>query len=156
MKNLIMTKLKKSNCDKTQKNLTLWQKSKTQIMTVVIVSVVTVAVVTVVIVTSFNKDKLTPQKPMICSWCSFLQFYLCSQDYVFNRPVVARFFFFKYLCPPLIHWFIELSFSSESSRHCVSQTVRAGELKFWENAHPPPCVTCHMSRVTFCFSLFMG
>ena len=35
-----------------------------------------------------------------------------------------------------------------SSRHCQSQTVRARELKFWENVHPPPLVTCHMSQVT--------
>ena len=34
-----------------------------------------------------------------------------------------------------------------SSRHCPSQTIRAGELKFWENVHPPPCVTCHASYV---------
>ena len=35
-------------------------------------------------------------------------------------------------------------FCSKSSRHCPSQT--AGELKFWENVHPPPCVTCHVSN----------
>ena len=34
-----------------------------------------------------------------------------------------------------------------SSEHLHSQTIRARELKFWENVHPPPCVTCHMSRV---------
>ena len=45
----------------------------------------------------------------------------------------------------LIHWFIKWSFSSESSKHCLSQTVRAGELKFWENLHHPQCVTFHVS-----------
>ena len=34
-----------------------------------------------------------------------------------------------------------------SSIHCLSQTVRAIELKFWEKAHPPPYVTCHVSQV---------
>ena len=46
----------------------------------------------------------------------------------------------------MIHWLIGSSFSSESSRHCLSKTVRAGELKFWENVYPP--TMCHMSRVT--------
>ena len=55
-----------SICDKTQKNK-LWQNSKTQNMTVVIVTVVTVAVVTVVLVTSFSKNNLTPQQRMRCS-----------------------------------------------------------------------------------------
>ena len=41
---------------------------------------------------------------------------------------------------------IRWSFHSESSRHCLSKTVRAGELKFWENCYPPPCVTCTMSH----------
>ena len=38
------------------------------------------------------------------------------------------------------------SFCSESSRHGQSPTVRAKELTFWENVHPP--TTCHMSCVT--------
>ena len=45
-----------------------------------------------------------------------------------------------------IHYF-KSSFSSKSSRQCLSQTVRAGELDFWENVHPPPCVTCHEPHV---------
>ena len=51
---------KNSNCDKTQK-IKLWLNSETQIVTVVIVTVVTVAVVTVAVVTvpvnSFSKKK---------------------------------------------------------------------------------------------------
>ena len=39
------------------------------------------------------------------------------------------------------------SFSSKSSMHHNSQTVRARELKFWENVHPTPCVMCHVSCV---------
>ena len=44
-----------------------------------------------------------------------------------------------------------------------TQTVKAWELTFWENVHPPPlvkcpvsCVTCHVSCITFylyCFFL---
>ena len=44
--------------------------------------------------------------------------------------------------------FINSSCSSQSSKHCLSQTVKARELKFWENVHPPPFVKCHMSHVT--------
>ena len=52
-----------------------------------------------------------------------------------------------FLVKPFIHLMSEWSFCSECSSHCPSQTVRAGELTFWENVHPPPCVTCHMSHV---------
>ena len=31
-------------------------------------------------------------------------------------------------------------------KYGLSQTVRAGDLKFCDNVHPPPCVTCHMSN----------
>ena len=40
------------------------------------------------------------------------------------------------------------------SKHCQSQTIRAFELKFWENVHPPPCVIYHMSHFTCCVSCF--
>ena len=41
------------------------------------------------------------------------------------------------------------SFSSKSSEHLQSQTVRARELRLWENVHITPLssVMCHMSRV---------
>ena len=48
----------------------------------------------------------------------------------------------------LSHSFNWSSFRSGTSRYCLSQTVRAGELKFRQNVHPPQCVTCHMSHVT--------
>ena len=35
-----------------------------------------------------------------------------------------------------------------SSKYCQSQTGRARELNFWENAHPTLCVMCHVSCVT--------
>ena len=54
-----MTKLKKSNCDKTLKTQIVTKLKKSN-MTVVIVIVVTVAVVTVVIVTYFSKNNFTP------------------------------------------------------------------------------------------------
>ena len=54
---------------------------------------------------------------------------------------------------PLIDWLTDLLtdwfFSSQSSRHHKSQTVRARELKFWENVGPHHVshVTCHVSYV---------
>ena len=47
-------------------------------------------------------------------------------------------------------------FCSESSRHCLSQTVRAGELEFWENVQCSPPTMCHMSRVKCHVSLFFS
>ena len=76
LKNQIVTKLKKSNCDKTQK-LKLRQNSKTQIVIVVIVKVVTVAVVTLVIETSYSKNNLTPLQLMKSLWGSFSRFLQC-------------------------------------------------------------------------------
>ena len=35
-------------------------------------------------------------------------------------------------------------FSCKSSTYHYSETVKARELKFWENVHPSPCVQCHM------------
>ena len=76
LKNQIVTKLKNSNCDKTQTQIvTKLEKSKksncdktqTQIVAVVIVTVVTVAVVTVVRVTSFSKIHLTSRQPLMFS-----------------------------------------------------------------------------------------
>ena len=82
-------------------------------------------------------------------------------------------FFFKYLStistylqtpPSLIDSFIRSPFSSRSSEHHYTQTVRARGLKFWQNVLPPPRVTCHVSGVMchmspiffffFCYLLF--
>ena len=41
----------------------------------------------------------------------------------------------------------EWPFSSQSSKHHNSQTIRARDLKFWHNDHHPLCVLCHMSCV---------
>ena len=46
-----------------------------------------------------------------------------------------------------INWLSESSFSSKSSRHCLSQTVRGSGLNFWQNVQPLPHVTCYMSCV---------
>ena len=48
---------------------------------------------------------------------------------------------YKHLCNLLIEW----SFSSKSSTHHYSHTVR----EFWENGHPTLRVTCHMLFVTY-------
>ena len=34
----------------------------------------------------------------------------------------------------------------------LSQTIRAEDLKFWGNVHPPACVTCHMHSDIFLIS----
>ena len=65
---------------------------------------------------------------------------------IVNRPGVAG----AVLQTPssFIHSVSQWSFSSESSKYHKSQTVRARELTFGENVHPPQHVTCHVSRVT--------
>ena len=55
--------------------------------------------------------------------------------------------FYKHLHNLLIHWFITSAFSSKSSEHLHSQTVRARELTIWENVHITPPVPCHVSCV---------
>ena len=67
-----MTKLKKSNGDKTQK-IRLWQNAKTLIITVVKVTIVTVEVVTVAIVTSL--EKITWH---LNNWRDFLGAAICN------------------------------------------------------------------------------
>ena len=37
----------------------------------------------------------------------------------------------------------------KASKLQYTQTVRAREQRFWENVHPPPCVTCHLSPVRY-------
>ena len=39
------------------------------------------------------------------------------------------------------HWVI---FLFKIFKICQSQAIRTGELKFWENVHLPPFVTCHV------------
>ena len=66
---------------------------------------------------------------------------------LFNRPGVAG---AVLQTPPLlINSLIMSSFCSESSRHCLSQTVKARELNFWGNVDLPPCVICHVSHVRY-------
>ena len=52
-----------------------------------------------------------------------------------------------------VGWLVGHPFFKISSEHCLSQTVKARELKLWEDIHPLPCVTCHMSYVTCQVSL---
>ena len=55
---------------------------------------------------------------------------------------------FLYIIKRPIHSLTESAFSSKSSRHLHFLTVRADDLKFWENVHLPSCVTCYVSHVT--------
>ena len=50
--------------------------------------------------------------------------------------------------PWFADWLSQSSFSSIFSKHHNYQSVRARELKFWENFHPTLCVMCHISHVT--------
>ena len=76
-------------------------------------------------------------------WCV-----MCDvPDLTFNRPGVAG----KALQTPLslIDWLIHSfrgPFSSKFSTYHYPQTVRAKEMKFWENVHTTPSVTCDVSQ----------
>ena len=70
-----------------------------------------------------------------------------------NRPGVAG-LFYKQLHHWLTDWPSDLSFSSRSSNHFPAQTERARELKFWQNVHPTPSVTCQVSGVACTFFFF--
>ena len=65
-------------------------------------------------------------------------------DDISNRCVVARAVLQSLSL--LISWFSEWVFSAKPSKHHYTQIVRARELKFWENVHPPS-VTCQVSGV---------
>ena len=71
---------------------------------------------------------------------------------IFNRPGVAGVVLQTSLS--FIQSVSPWAFSSQSSRYHKSQTIRARELKFWENVRPQQhvtyiCVTCHMLHVIF-------
>ena len=51
--------------------------------------------------------------------------------------------------------FSNSAYSSRSSNHFPTQTVKARELKFWESFDPPPCVTFHVSHVSCHMSCIM-
>ena len=74
------------------------------------------------------------------------RFYCLKNIYIFNKPGVDR----AVLQTPfsLIHSLSNWAFPSKPSKHHYTQTVRARKRKFWENIHPPLCVTCQVSGVT--------
>ena len=84
------------------------------------------------------------------------------QCYCLLADLVYPGVFYKQLCNSSIHCsYIKWSFYSESLRHCLSQTIRAGELTFWEKVYPHHVshVMCHVSGVKshiyiFCCSSF--
>ena len=67
------------------------------------------------------------------------------QMMIINKPGVSS----AVLQTPLLltDSFILLSLSSKPSKHSYTQTVRATELIFWDNVHPPPFVTRQVSGV---------
>ena len=93
--------------------------------TVIIVTITTVTIWFFWVWSHFNF--LSFVNISVFEFCHILSFWDLSQ-FDFNRPGVAG----AVLQSPLslINWFIEWSFRSWSSRHCQSQIVRAGEVKF--------------------------
>ena len=86
-----------------------------------------------------SRDALSPVCGIFFLWWLFsFNFYLLE---MFNRPSVAG--AVLQTSPLLIKWLRESSFSSKSSKHLHSQTVRARvrDLKFWDNVHHPLCDT---------------
>ena len=78
----------------------------------------------------------------------------CLSDDIFWCIVTCTFLIHIYFKGCSTNTFVinqlpDWSFVEISSKHCLSQTIRARELKFWENIHPSPRVTCHVSRVLF-------
>ena len=71
---------------------------------------------------------------------------------IFYRPGVAGAVLHTALL--FIHSVSQSAFSSKSSKYHKSQTVRAKELKFLENVHPPQHVTCQMAHVK-CHVIFL-
>ena len=65
-----------------------------------------------------------------------------------NRPAVAGALLQTASSLIDFKWLTEWSFSSQSSRYHKSLTLRARELDFLENVHPPQYATCHLSLVT--------
>ena len=86
-----------------------------------------------------------------------------------NRPITTKYalkrpklplkrpnkYFFLTL-PSLNNWLTHWSFVKISSKHRISQTVKARELKLWENVHHPShvtyhdsCLAWHVSHVTW-------
>ena len=126
----------------TTQKLKLWQNSKTQIVTKLTNSnwdetqkLKLWQNLTVIIV----NNNLTHWQPMICSPGSVLRFlpclpYQCSWGCSTNTFVTDE--------------VSQRSFLKISSKHCLSETVRARELTFIANVDLPPRITCHISLVT--------
>ena len=93
---------------------------------------------------------------ILTEWHKLWQNNLCSlyrrahfplKTNIFNRPGVAG--AVLQTSSSLIKSVTKAAFSSESSQHHKSQTVRARKLKFWENVHPDYVshVRCQVSGV---------
>ena len=78
---------------------------------------------------------------------SAAQHTICQSCTLYLTDLVYPGLFYKHLCHWLTDWLTDSAFSSKPSNHPYTQTARARELKFWENGHPPPRVTCHLSGV---------
>ena len=74
--------------------------------------------------------------------------------YKFNRPGVAG--AVLQTLPLPIKSVGQSSFSSKSSKHHNSKTVKPRELKFWDNVQSPPGVRCQVSGdEPFCWNILL-
>ena len=66
---------------------------------------------------------------------------------IYQTPCSRAWFTITSVTCSLIQSFSHGSFSPNIFNTLSLPTIRARELKFRENVHPPPCVTCRMSCV---------
>ena len=89
----------------------------------------------------------------LCSYSIPEQLWFSSSVLITN-PLYPGLFCQNSLFDQLIHSLSDSSFSSDSSEHLQSHTVRARDLKLWENVLITQPVTCHVSHVT-CHMLYV-
>ena len=91
---------------------------------------------------SLSPPCLSSSPPCYWSWAT----YRTASASVFNKPGIAG---AVLQTPPSLGYSLShRSFFSKPSKHHYTQTLWARELKFWENVHPRPRVTCQLSGVT--------
>ena len=118
--------------------------------------------------------EFAPHKNALLSWIESILFdaFFWRKFLIYKIPIPIFFYFLQFLpivsttttkqqtrcswgCSrntvvinSFIHSLIESFFCSESSRHCLYQTVTAVGMKVRENVNLPPCILCYLSCVT--------
>ena len=83
---------------------------------------------------------------LVSAWSTFLYLYVYTDKIIINRTGVAG--AVLQTTASLTDWTSHLTFSSQSSKHHISQAIRARNLKFLHKAHYLSHVINHMSHVT--------